>query len=46
MFGGDASLDLVVTHLVQPTVVSMQSSTNTYPVFWGDAPLDLVVVRI
>jgi hypothetical protein len=43
MFRGDVSLDLVVSHLVQPTVVSMQSLTENTPIFWGDAPLDLVV---
>jgi hypothetical protein len=43
MFGDDASLDLVVLHLVQPTVMSMQSSTDHTPIFWGDAPIYLVV---
>jgi hypothetical protein len=43
MFGSDASLDLVVSHLAQPTIVLMQSSTDNTPIFWGDAPLDLVV---
>jgi hypothetical protein len=45
MFGGDVSLDLVVSHLVQPMVVLMTSSTNTTLVFWGDAPLDLIVLH-
>jgi hypothetical protein len=45
MFGGDASLDLVVLHLVQPMVVSMQSLTDNTSIFWGDAPLDLVVLH-
>jgi hypothetical protein len=36
-------LDLVVLHPVQPTVVSMQYSTDITPVFGDDAPLDLVV---
>jgi hypothetical protein len=43
IFGGDVSLDLVVSHPVQPTVMSMQSSTDTTPIFGGDASLDLVV---
>jgi hypothetical protein len=43
ILGGDASLDLVVSHPVQPMVVSMQSSTDTTPIFGGDASLDLVV---
>jgi hypothetical protein len=43
MFGGDVSLDLVVSHLVQPMVMLMQSSTDNTLVFGGDAPLDLVV---
>jgi hypothetical protein len=38
-----ASLDLVVSHPVQPVVVSMQSSIDTTPIFMGDASLDLVV---
>jgi hypothetical protein len=40
--GVDASLDLVVSHPIQPTVVLMQYSIETTPIFWGDAPLDLV----
>jgi hypothetical protein len=43
IFWGDASLDLVFSHLVQPTVMLMQSSTDTTPIFGGDASLDLVV---
>jgi hypothetical protein len=43
MFGSDVSLDLVVSHLAQPTIVLMQYSTDNTPIFWGDAPLDLVV---
>jgi hypothetical protein len=43
MFGSDASLDLVILHLAQPTIVSMQYSIDNTPIFWGDAPLDLVV---
>jgi hypothetical protein len=43
MFGGDASLDLVVSHIVQPMFMSMQSSTDNTPIFWGDAPLDPVI---
>jgi hypothetical protein len=42
-FGGDASLDLVVSHPVQPVVMFMQYSTDTTHVFGGDASLDLVV---
>jgi hypothetical protein len=45
MFEGDVSLDLVVSHIVQPTVVSMQSLTNNTLDVWGDAPLDLVVLH-
>jgi hypothetical protein len=45
MFGDDASLDLVVSHLVQPMVVSMQSLTEKTHVFGSDAPLDLVVLH-
>jgi hypothetical protein len=41
--GVDASLDLVVSHHVQPTVVSMQYLTTTTPTFGVDASLDLVV---
>jgi hypothetical protein len=43
IFGGDASLDHVVSHHVQPTVLLMQSSTETNPVFWGDVSLNHVV---
>jgi hypothetical protein len=43
MFEGDASLNLVVSHIVQPMVVSMQSSTDNTLVLWGDAPLELVL---
>jgi hypothetical protein len=43
MFRGDASLDLVVLHPVQPTVGSMQSLIETTPSFGGDASLNLVV---
>jgi hypothetical protein len=39
----DASLDLLVSHLVQRAVVYMQSSTDTTPIFGGDESLDLVV---
>ena len=42
-FGGDTPLDLVVSHLVQPTIVSMQSSIDNPLFFLGDTPLDLVV---
>jgi hypothetical protein len=43
IFWGDASLDLVVSHLVQPNlVVSMQSLIDNTPIFWGDAFLELV----
>jgi hypothetical protein len=45
IFGGDASLDHVVSHHVQPAVMSMQSSTNTTHVFGGDVSLDLVVLH-
>jgi hypothetical protein len=38
----DASLDLVISHHVQPAVVSMQYLTKTTPIFGGDASLDLV----
>jgi hypothetical protein len=43
VFGGDASLDHVVSHPVQPMVMSIQSSTDTTPIFGGDASLDHVV---
>jgi hypothetical protein len=43
MFGGDVTLDLVVSHFVQPTVALMQYLTDDTPFFWGNAPLDLVV---
>jgi hypothetical protein len=43
IFGGDVSLDLVVSHPVQPAVMSMQSSADTTHVFGGDASLDHVV---
>jgi hypothetical protein len=43
--GADASLDLVVSHLVQPAVVLMQSLINTTPICRGDASLDLVVAH-
>jgi hypothetical protein len=43
VFWGDASVDLVGSHIVQPIVVSMQYSTENTPIFWGDAPLDLVL---
>jgi hypothetical protein len=39
----DASLDLVVSHPIQPMVMSMQSSIDTTLIFGGDASLDLVV---
>jgi hypothetical protein len=43
ILGGDAYLDLIVSHFVQPTIVSMQSSAETTHVFGGDASLDLIV---
>jgi hypothetical protein len=43
IFGGDVSLDLVVSHPVQPVVMSMQSSVDTAPIFGSDESLDLVV---
>jgi hypothetical protein len=43
--GDDASFDLVVSHLVQPMVVSMQSLTDNTLVFGGDAPLDFVFLH-
>jgi hypothetical protein len=39
----DTSLDLVVSHPFQPTVVLMQDSTDITPIFGGDASLNLVV---
>jgi hypothetical protein len=45
MFRGDASLDLVVSHIVQPMVMSIQSSTDNTPIFGGDPPLDLIVLH-
>jgi hypothetical protein len=45
LLGGYASLDHVVSHHVQPTVMSMQSSADTTPVFGGDVSLDDVVSR-
>jgi hypothetical protein len=41
--GADASLDLVVSHPVQPVAVSMQYLTDTTSIFGGDASLNLVV---
>jgi hypothetical protein len=43
IFGGDAFLDLGVSHHVQPAVVSMQYSAATTPIFGDDASLELVV---
>jgi hypothetical protein len=43
IFVSEASLDHVVSHLVQPAVALMQSSTDTTPVFGGDASLDHVL---
>jgi hypothetical protein len=37
------SLNHVISHSVQPTVVLMQYSVDTTPIFGGDASLDLVV---
>jgi hypothetical protein len=42
IFGGDVSLDLVVSHPVQLVVVPMQSSVGTTPILGSDASLDLV----
>jgi hypothetical protein len=39
------SLDHVVSHPAQPMVLSMQYSTDTTPVFGGDASLDHVVLH-
>jgi hypothetical protein len=39
--GGDASLDLFVSHPIQPVVMSMQYLTDTTPFLGGDASLDL-----
>jgi hypothetical protein len=44
--GVDASFDLVVSHPVQPVVMSMQYSTDTSPMFGGDVSLDLVVSHL
>jgi hypothetical protein len=44
--GVDVSFDLVVSHLIQPMVMSMQYLTNTSPMFGGDASLDLVVSHL
>jgi hypothetical protein len=44
--GVDVSLDLVVSHLVQPMIVSMQSLIDTSHMFRGDTPLDLVVSHL
>jgi hypothetical protein len=44
--GVDASFDLVVSHPVQPVVVSMYSSNDTSPMFGGDVSLDLVVLHL
>jgi hypothetical protein len=38
----DASLELVVSHHVQPAVVSMQYLTDTTPIFGGDESPGLV----
>jgi hypothetical protein len=46
LLGVDASFDLVVSHPVQPVVVSMKSSIDTSPMFRGDVSLDLVVSHI
>jgi hypothetical protein len=43
--GVDASLDLVVSHPIQPMIMLMQYLTNTTPIFGGDASLDLVVLH-
>jgi hypothetical protein len=40
--GVDASLDLVVSHLIQLVIMLMQYSTDTSPMFRGDTPLDLL----
>jgi hypothetical protein len=42
----DASFDLVVSHPVQPVVVSMKSLTDTSSMIEGDASLDLVVSHL
>jgi hypothetical protein len=41
--GGDASLDHVVSHLIQPVIVPMQSSADTTNVLASDVSLDHVV---
>jgi hypothetical protein len=45
VFGGDASLDHVVSHHVQPTIVPMQSSANITHVLRSDASIDHVVLH-
>jgi hypothetical protein len=43
--GVDAYIDPVVSNPVQPTIVSMQSSMDTTPIFWGDASLVIVIMH-
>jgi hypothetical protein len=46
LLGVYASLDLVVSHPIQPMIMSMKYLIDTSPMFGGHTPLDLIVSHI